>query len=114
MALGFAQPLLAGPPPAPDGKSSPVETAPPLDWKEMAISPVSNPIFFEDPRIRTEVRLIYLYNRVSDDLALDLPGVTVPLGGADIHAFGAQIRFALTPQARAHRDKQCRHCLPAG
>lgn len=64
----------------------------------MAISPVSNPIFFEDPRIRTEVRLIYLYNRVSDDLALELPGVTVPLGGADIHASGAQIRFALTPK----------------
>lgn len=98
VAIGLMQPLFAGPPPVPDGKSPPLETAPPLDWKEMAISPVSNPIFFEDPRIRTEVRLIYLYNRVSDDLALELPGVTVPLGGADIHAFGAQIRFALTPK----------------
>ncbi len=98
VAIGVTHSLIAGPPPAPEGKSVPVETAPALDWKDMAISPVSNPIFFEDPRIRTEVRLIYLYNRVSDDLALELPGVTVPLGGADIHAFGAQIRFALTPR----------------
>lgn len=97
-AVGLTQSLLAGPPPPPDGKSAPVAAPPPPDWREFVISPVSNPIFFEDPRIRTEVRLIYLYNRVSDDLALELPGVTVPLGGADIHAFGAQIRVALTPR----------------
>ncbi len=64
----------------------------------MAISPVSNPIFFEDPRIETGVRLIYLYNRVSDDFGLILGGTEVNLGGADIHAYGAQIRVALTPR----------------
>lgn len=90
--------LLAGPLQTSEGKSTAIEMAPAPDWREFAISPVSNPIFFEDPRIRTEVRLIYLYNRVSDDLALDIGNVHVPLGGADIHAFGAQIRVALTPR----------------
>ncbi|HEV2096861.1 MAG TPA: hypothetical protein VGQ82_10200 [Chthoniobacterales bacterium] len=80
-----------------DGKSPPLEQAS-VDWREFAISPVSNPIFFEDPRIETGVRLIYLYNRVSDDLSLNLGGTNVNLGGADIHAYGAQIRYAITPR----------------
>ena len=99
IAFGLTQPLHAGPPAtSSDAKSVPVEAAPPPDWRELAISPVSNPIFFEDPRIRTEVRLIYLFNRVSDDFGLILGGTEVNLGGADIHAFGAQIRVALTPR----------------
>ncbi len=95
VAFGLGQPLKAG-----DGKSVPIETgpAPAPDWREFAISPVSNPIFFEDPRIETGVRLIYLYNRVSDDFGLELGGTEVNLGGADIHAYGAQIRYALTPR----------------
>ena len=93
LAGPLAQGLEAG-----DGKSIPIEQAPAPDWREFMISPVSNPIFFEDPRIRTEVRLIYLYNRVSDDFGLNVGGTFVNLGGADIHAYGAQVRVALTPR----------------
>ncbi|MBA3883538.1 MAG: hypothetical protein H0X73_12735, partial [Chthoniobacterales bacterium] len=53
LAGPLAQGLEAG-----DAKSIPIEQAPAPDWREFAISPVSNPIFFEDPRIRTEVRLV--------------------------------------------------------
>ena len=78
-----------------DAKSVPLPT---VDWREFAISPVSNPIFFEDPRIRTEARVIFLYNRVGDDFGLRLPGGNFNLGGADIYAYGAQIRYAITPR----------------
>lgn len=82
-----------------DGKSYAKEMVPaPVDWREFVISPVSNPIFFEDPRIRTEARVIFLYNRVGDDFGLRLPGGNLNLGGADIFAYGAQIRFAITPR----------------
>lgn len=54
-----------------------------VEGKSRAISPVSNPIFFEDPRIRTEARLIFLYNRVSDDFGLNLGGTQVNLGKAN-------------------------------
>ncbi len=90
---GVSQALQAG-----DAKSIPIEQAPAPDWREFAISPVSNPIFFEDPRIRTEVRLVFLYNRVSDDFGLIIGGNEVNLGGADIYAYGAQIRYAITPR----------------
>ncbi len=82
-----------------DGKSAPVQsTVAAVDWREFAISPVSNPIFFEDPRIETGARLIFLYNRVSDDLALNIGSTHVGLGGADIYAYGAQLRYAVTPR----------------
>ncbi len=78
-----------------DAKSVPLPT---VDWREFAISPVSNPIFFEDPRIETGLRVIFLYNRVSDDFGLIIGGNEVNLGGADIYAYGAQIRYAITPR----------------
>ncbi len=80
----------------PDSKSTVQQEA--VDWREFTISPVSNPIFFEDPRIRTEARVIFLYNRVSDDFGLNLGGTRVNLGGADIYAYGAQLRYAVTPR----------------
>ncbi len=80
-----------------EGKST-VQQSAAVDWREFTISPVSNPIFFEDPRIRTEARVIFLYNRVSDDFGLNLGGTQVNLGGADIYAYGAQLRYAVTPR----------------
>ncbi len=97
VALGGIPSLLAGPVQTTEAKST-VESAAVADWREFAISPVSNPIFFEDPRIRTEVRLIYLFNRFGDDFGLNLGGAHINLGGADLHAYGAQIRFAITPR----------------
>lgn len=97
-AFGLTQPLRAGDiQAAKDAKSTPVALTPP-DWRDFAISPVTNPIFFEDPRIRTEVRLLYIFNRVSGDFALNLGGTRVGLGGANIYAYGAQIRYAVTPR----------------
>jgi hypothetical protein len=36
------------------------------NWKDNTISSVSNPIFFEDPVIRNEVRPIFAYHRIDD------------------------------------------------
>jgi hypothetical protein len=49
------------------------------------ISPMSNPVFFEDPRNLTEVRFIFLNH--------NLPSA---LGGNSIQVYAAQIRVALT------------------
>ncbi|MBL9117687.1 MAG: hypothetical protein JNJ83_21955 [Verrucomicrobiaceae bacterium] len=40
-------------------KNPPAAPESAVDWKTNTISPVSNPIFFEDPVIRTELRPIF-------------------------------------------------------
>jgi hypothetical protein len=63
------------------------------DWKANTISPVANPIYFEDPQIDSEVRPIFMEHY--------LPGVfhynggTAPLGG-DVKVFALQLRYALS------------------
>lgn len=49
------------------------------------ISPMTNPVFFEDPRTLTEARLIYLHHKV--------PGAAL---GGNVDVFAMQIRAALT------------------
>ena len=49
------------------------------------ISPMTNPVYFEDPRTLTEARLIYMNHRV--------PAV---LGGGSVQLFAMQLRAALT------------------
>ena len=49
------------------------------------ISPMTNPVFFEDPRTLTEVRFIFLNH--------NLPG---SLGGNSVQVYAAQVRVALT------------------
>ena len=49
------------------------------------ISPMTNPVFFEDPRNLTEVRFIFLNH--------DLPG---SLGGNSVQVYAMQVRAALT------------------
>lgn len=51
------------------------------DW----ISPMTNPVFFEDPRTLTELRGIFLQHKV--------PGA---VGGGDIQVYAVQMRAALT------------------
>ena len=46
------------PPPAPVQEAA--------DWKVNTIAPVTNPIFFEDPVIRSEIRPIFVYHNFSD------------------------------------------------
>jgi hypothetical protein len=51
------------------------------------ISPVSNPVWFEDPRSLTEVRGVFVNHMVPEDS---------PLGGGDIQIYALQARLALT------------------
>ncbi len=51
------------------------------------ISPMTNPVFFEDPRTLSEIRFIAAHHQV--------PG-TAPLAGGRINLVAAQIRAALT------------------
>jgi len=66
------------------------------NWQDKAISPVTSPIYFEDPRITTEVRPIFInqwmpemYHYYNDG------GVGVPLGGS-VRVYAVQLRYALT------------------
>jgi hypothetical protein len=58
-----------------------------FDWKANTIAPVTNPIFFEDPVIRSEVRPIFVYHTIDKSF--------ITAGG---HAtlYALQIRYALT------------------
>ncbi len=58
-----------------------------IDWKVDTISPVTNPIFFEDPVIRTEIRPIFAYHRISKDFITQ---------GGDAELYALQIRYAVT------------------
>ena len=49
------------------------------------ISPMTNPVYFEDPRTLTEARAIFIHNQI--------PGAA---GGGDLQLFALQIRAALT------------------
>ncbi|QDU55760.1 hypothetical protein [Aeoliella mucimassa] len=51
------------------------------DW----ISPMTNPVFFEDPRTLTELRAIFLQHKVP-----------LAAGGGDVQLYALQIRAALT------------------
>ena len=57
-----------------------------VSWKEHTISPVANPIFFEDAMIRSEIRPIFAYHRIDDGF----------LGGGDAQLYAVQIRYAIT------------------
>lgn len=49
------------------------------------ISPMTNPVYFEDPRTLTEARFIYIHHNVPDGA-----------GGGEINAVAGQVRLALT------------------
>lgn len=51
------------------------------------VMPVGMPVYFEDPFITTDLRLLYIYH--------DIPGGSV-LRGGQVHLVAAQIRVALT------------------
>ena len=76
------------------GLVSSTNAADALTWKDKAVSPVTNPIFFEDPHITTEARAIFAYHRIGDDLlnGLGLPGISE----GDVRVYALQLRYALT------------------
>lgn len=57
------------------------------DWKAHTIAPVTNPIFFEDAIIRSEVRPIFAYHRIDDDFIT---------GGGEAYLYALQLRYAIT------------------
>jgi len=60
------------------------------DWTDLTISPVLNPVFFEDPHIHSEVRPIFMHHTISRGFPAALA-----LGGGDIQLYAAQIRWAV-------------------
>lgn len=54
------------------------------------ISPMINPIFFEDPRTLTEIRPIFMHHRLPDSVG------TLGIPGGSLQVYAAQIRVALT------------------
>ena len=83
----FATAAQAGTP-APAPAKGPIPTpAITGDWLADTISPVNNPIFFEDPAIRTELRPIYMHHRIDDGFIT---------GGGDVNLYALQFRWAIT------------------
>jgi hypothetical protein len=64
--------------------TTPVEA---VSWKAHTIAPVTNPIFFEDAVIRSEIRPIYAYHNIDDGFAV---------GGGTAQLYALQIRYGIT------------------
>ena len=64
-----------------------------VSWLDKTISPVANPIYFEDPNVTSEVRPIYMYHFMPN--TFDFSGGSVPLGG-HVQVMALQIRYAAT------------------
>ncbi len=60
------------------------------------ISPMTNPVFFEDPRTLTEARVIFMHQNVPN---------RPPLAGGDFQFLGVQARAALTERLSAVMTK---------
>ena len=67
--------------------------APQTSWLEKTISPVANPILFEDPKVTSEVRPVYLCQFLPD--TFHYSGGSVSLGG-QVQVMALQLRYALT------------------
>ena len=63
------------------------------NWLENTISPVANPIYFEDPKVTSEVRPVYMYHWLPS--TFDYKGGSLPLGG-QVQVMAVQLRYALT------------------
>ena len=58
-----------------------------VDWKVDTISPVANPIYFEDPIIRSEIRPIFAHHRIDSGFVS---------GGGTAEVYALQLRWAVT------------------
>lgn len=63
------------------------------NWQDNLISPVANPLYFEDPRITTEVRPVFMNHFLPD--TFEFSGGKVPLGG-EVRVYAVQARYALS------------------
>ena len=73
----------AGSPVAAPKNPAPVAAA---DWKANTIAPVTNPIFFEDAIIRSEIRPIFVHHTIDNNF----------LGGGTAQLYALQLRYAVT------------------
>lgn len=87
LALAAAGSALAGTAEPAPAKAPPTPDSPLLSWKENTISPVANPIYFEDPVIRTEIRPIFAYHRTDSGFVT---------GDGDAQVYALQLRLKLT------------------
>lgn len=69
-----------------DSGKAPVAPPESISWKDHTIAPVTNPIFFEDAVIRSEIRPIFAYHNIDDQF----------LGGGNAQLYAMQIRYAMT------------------
>jgi len=72
--------------PASPGKAPVLTTPETTSWLDDTISPVTNPIWFEDPAIRSEIRPIYMHHRIDDGFITS---------GGDVNVYALQLRFAV-------------------
>lgn len=63
------------------------------DWHSRAAAPAGNPIYFEDARIRSEIRPVFMQHWLPD--TFHFAGGAAPLGG-DVRVYAVQLRYALT------------------
>ena len=73
----------AGSPVAASKNPVPVTAA---DWKANTIAPVTNPLFFEDAIIRSEIRPIFVHHTIDNKF----------LGGGTAQLYALQLRYAIT------------------
>jgi hypothetical protein len=66
------------------------------NWKDHTVTPVADPILFEDPVIRTEIRPVMGYQRIGHDTVV---------GGGDLEVYGVQVRYAITDRLQIVMDK---------
>ena len=57
------------------------------DRLEQIASPVSNPVNFEDPRIQSNIRPIFIYHKIDKDFVT---------GGGDVRIYALQARYAVS------------------
>jgi hypothetical protein len=69
-----------------DGKSCPA-ALPVENWQKFTITPVTTPIFFEDPVIHSEIRPIFAYHRIDPKFLT---------GGGNVQVYAVQARWAVT------------------
>lgn len=81
LALIPAALCLAGP----SGPAVPATEPVAGNWLADTIPPVTNPVFFEDPVIRSEVRPIYIRHQIDSGFIT---------GGGDVDLFALQLRYA--------------------
>ena len=56
-------------------------------WLDYAVTPISNPVWFEDARITTEVRPIFIHHSIDDGFIT---------AGGNVEIYALQLRYAIT------------------